>query len=284
VIVLAACGSSSELPPGPGMRACNTHDEDGDGVPDSCDNCPMFYNPDQADISESSTSLQFADGVGDACDLRPGLAGDKIVDFFPFASPDEANLWVGSGWTIANDRAIATGTAGWFGVHTYFTDGIMNQARIATITWTDPGAEVFLAVNGDGVESGMVCGIRRDPGGTGMDELEAHEVQGASTAMAISPITPGQELILLAWRNIDFKYKGTFLCRLVVGTTTTNLPIDVADANEYSAYAMGSTGAATEVSAVTIYTSPFLCHPPAFQGSGNDGVPDDGTEAYCNHD
>jgi hypothetical protein len=280
VIAIAGCGASSDLPPGPGMHACNTHDEDGDGIPDSCDNCPMFYNPDQADVGESSDGLQSPDGVGDACDLRPGLAGDKIVEFFPFASPDEANQWTGAGWTIANDRAIATSIASWVGVQTFFTDGIMNQARIPTITWVDPGAEVYHAVNGDGVESGMVCGIRRDPHGDGMDEIDSHEIQGMAATMEIPAILPGQEVVVTAWRAIDYKYVAKFLCRVATDTLHWDVTIDVTDPDEYSAFAMGSTGAITEVSAVTVYISPFLCHPPAFQG----GSAGDGGEAYCNHE
>ncbi len=38
-------------------------DSDGDGVPDSIDNCPLVYNPDQKDTD--------GDGVGDACDNCP---------------------------------------------------------------------------------------------------------------------------------------------------------------------------------------------------------------------
>ncbi len=37
-----------------------TNDSDGDGVPDASDNCPMVFNPDQADSNH--------DGFGDACD------------------------------------------------------------------------------------------------------------------------------------------------------------------------------------------------------------------------
>ncbi|MCP5153064.1 MAG: S8 family serine peptidase [Ectothiorhodospiraceae bacterium] len=39
-------------------------DSDGDGVPDSADNCPLSANPDQADGD--------GDGIGDACDTRAG--------------------------------------------------------------------------------------------------------------------------------------------------------------------------------------------------------------------
>lgn len=42
------------------------NDSDDDGIPDSCDNCPTTYNPDQKDRD--------GDGIGDACDLRCGKA------------------------------------------------------------------------------------------------------------------------------------------------------------------------------------------------------------------
>jgi hypothetical protein len=43
-------------------------DVDGDGVPDSIDNCPAVYNPNQLDGDE--------DGYGDACDLCPQTSND----------------------------------------------------------------------------------------------------------------------------------------------------------------------------------------------------------------
>jgi C1A family cysteine protease len=44
-------------------------DSDGDGVPNSIDNCPLDYNPDQTDTD--------GDGIGDACDDSDG---DKFTD------------------------------------------------------------------------------------------------------------------------------------------------------------------------------------------------------------
>ncbi len=46
-------------------------DNDGDGVPDSCDNCPTRFNPSQAD--------QDGDGIGDAC-CCVGIQGDLNLE------------------------------------------------------------------------------------------------------------------------------------------------------------------------------------------------------------
>ena len=47
-------------------------DLDGDGVPDTQDNCPSIANPEQADGD--------GDGVGDACDNCPGVANPNQAD------------------------------------------------------------------------------------------------------------------------------------------------------------------------------------------------------------
>ncbi|CAG0955150.1 Alpha-agarase [Methanosarcinales archaeon] len=65
-------------------------DTDGDGVPDSTDNCPSVSNPDQADID--------GDGKGDACDTSDDrdtdLDGIKdVVDNCPSVpNPDQADI------------------------------------------------------------------------------------------------------------------------------------------------------------------------------------------------
>src|SRR5687767_10783077 len=52
----------------------STHDEDGDGVVDECDNCPSVSNASQADVGEVNAGGS-ADGVGDGCDPRPSAGG-----------------------------------------------------------------------------------------------------------------------------------------------------------------------------------------------------------------
>jgi len=47
-------------------------DEDGDGVPYADDNCPTFFNPDQADID--------MDGIGNACDCDADLFADNLIN------------------------------------------------------------------------------------------------------------------------------------------------------------------------------------------------------------
>ncbi len=83
-------------------RDCGTHDEDGDGVPDFCDNCPVDPNAGQLDSD--------GDGVGDRCDPRPGLR-DRIAYFNSFATADLTG-WAINNASISNDQLHLTNPSG----------------------------------------------------------------------------------------------------------------------------------------------------------------------------
>lgn len=82
-----------------GNTACvpaSSHDEDGDGVADSCDPCPQIAH-------EAATDTD-GDHLPDACDPRPAIAGDYLVKFFGFdaGGPDLAGLgWMAAAGSLA---------------------------------------------------------------------------------------------------------------------------------------------------------------------------------------
>ncbi|MBX3154397.1 MAG: thrombospondin type 3 repeat-containing protein [Deltaproteobacteria bacterium] len=238
------------------------HDEDGDGIGDLCDNCPTIPNPDQADTSEVAL-LQFEDGVGDACDLRPARAGDVLAFFHPFASAGEAAAFTGEGWTIANDHAVAGGTARWAGKRRRMGDGLMGQLHLPVISWLDGqagGASVALELDVD-EGSGLTCAIRRAATVDGADELVASEVFGETAVKRIGvPGIPVTNAILVGWRDINFDRKATFLCRAIVGGiggTVHEIRIPSGLDLGFGSYAFGASGAHVEASALLVYTSPM---------------------------
>jgi hypothetical protein len=72
LVVTVACGRVGFDP--------MEHDEDGDGIPDTDDNCPAIANPDQADADH--------DLVGDACDPEPTIPRQSIALFSAFVNGD----------------------------------------------------------------------------------------------------------------------------------------------------------------------------------------------------
>lgn len=102
-------------------------DLDGDGIPNTADNCPTTPNPEQYNedgdafgdacdpcppVADDAPVDTDNDGVADACDPRPTQAGDQIVLFegFHAALPGGWNQF--GTWTIANDAASTDATGG----------------------------------------------------------------------------------------------------------------------------------------------------------------------------
>jgi hypothetical protein len=224
------------------------HDEDGDVLGDRCDNCPTVANADQADTTEVAVDA-FADGVGNACDLRPGLAGDEIGRLFAFATDAEIRGFVGSGWTIAGDqlRLDPGVTASWRGARGEMGDGLAVWLAIDSTTWTDN--EAFVQVELDGLS---ICTLRHTPNG---DVLEAGERDGVPVTANLDP-SATTAMTLIAWRRIT-SAQDEIECRVMRGGETTVVEQVLTDdlvVGSYALYTSGDVGVA--IGSLVVYTSP----------------------------
>jgi Thrombospondin type 3 repeat len=85
------------------MFNTDQHDEDNDSVGDLCDNCPHVANATQTNDLDN-------DSVGDICDPNPTLGGDSIARFLPMhVAP--AQVAESGGWTQGADSRIHATTA-----------------------------------------------------------------------------------------------------------------------------------------------------------------------------
>jgi hypothetical protein len=124
-------------------------DSDGDGVPDSADNCPTVYNPDQTDTDH--------DGVGDACDsdadgdgmpttyeqahacLNPNVAdGSGDPDYDEFSSLTEYSL--GSNPCRDSTQLGYAANSGWIDAGIGLTAGEWFSSSATGVVYTNPGA------------------------------------------------------------------------------------------------------------------------------------------------
>ncbi|MBF0491776.1 MAG: thrombospondin type 3 repeat-containing protein [Deltaproteobacteria bacterium] len=77
-------------------------DRDGDGIPDSIDNCPMVANPAQTDSD--------GDGVGDACDNCPTVPNPNQADSNANGVGDACEITRELSGSISNARQTCTGS------------------------------------------------------------------------------------------------------------------------------------------------------------------------------
>lgn len=255
-MLVAACGDDAAVMPRDSGPCVDDHDEDKDAVGDSCDICPASPDPRQLDSTEAATMLVFPDGVGDACDPRPGQSGDKLGAFHPFFDPATMASWNGAGFTIASDVATATATARWTHRTRELGDGIFVQARLGQLAWSASG-RFELVVDGNGVDSGLACAITKDRDGDTFDELEAREVGGAVDVKTANMEIDGA-ITITAWRIIDVNRRGRLRCRVSFDGGMVSNEIATLDDAALGIYGMASDASTTEVASLVVYTSPTL--------------------------
>jgi len=184
----------------------STHDEDGDGLFDDVDNCPVTSNP--PNTPGAPQDDLDGDGVGDVCDPHAATPGDSIaaLEFFngnfgDFWTPD-INTWTAGSDTLTSPESPAAGAD----QHFLLRQSI--QAKNATMevgfTVLDFGPEgnkneisIRLDADTDMAHCDLVEQQRDD-----RSELEIG-TQGFSTGTQFMPEVPvGSSLRLRLTRNV----------------------------------------------------------------------------------
>ena len=258
LFVPAACGDDAATSDaGPRCPAtADPHDEDGDGIVDECDNCPAHANATQSDTTELEARA-FADGVGDACDLRPSVAGDKLQAFYAFASETDADAWIGDGFTISGDALHASGTAMWTSARAVPSGGVIVVAQIASL---EPGAqgEFVVAFDGDGVTAGTTCSLAAQV-------VTAREIQGEMAMIDLeTAIAPDEPVTLIAWRSsadTPTGRAGTIACRVTRDDVPIEARLMLADDLVSGAHAIAARDVTVDMTSASVYTSPLPKNP-----------------------
>ena len=81
--------------------SCGSHDDDLDGVPNGCDNCPTLYNPNQADSD--------GDGTGDVCEAAPATPTPTLT---PTLTPTATRTWTATPTRTPTPTPTRTPTPG----------------------------------------------------------------------------------------------------------------------------------------------------------------------------
>ena len=225
------------------------HDEDRDAFGDACDNCPTTPNVTQADTTEVAVNA-FEDGVGDACDYRPGLAGDQVGAFFSWATPEQMDAWTGTGWTLDSDELRTTGAARWQIKRGETGNGLIVVAEITALDLS--AGPLTISLDGDGINAGLTCTLQQGLGG---EELVAREIGGAMDLVNVSGQNPLIARSLAAWRRVTLA-ANELECRIEQGSTKTDASILLTDDIFTGTYSLSSSGASAALSSLIVLTAP----------------------------
>jgi hypothetical protein len=161
LLLLVGCGRIGfEGETAPDARTCTApvgHDEDGDGIDDSCDGCPHVNDPSQLDQDE--------DGVGDACDPRVAEPGDSIAFFDAFVVPDPGWIRTGIVGTYTGDSIVAdTRNNRKFAFRRAYTQGVDTLVLAGEFGEATPAADRQLTLGIAGTDtSAYYCELQGPP-------------------------------------------------------------------------------------------------------------------------
>jgi hypothetical protein len=185
-------------PDGPPTACSVTTDEDGDGVKDACDNCPADFNPDQANVMETSAGAA-ADGLGDVCDPRPTQGGDSLLFFDGFASSTLDPAWTAdrSAYSVAGGDLLfdRPGDTTPRSLQRGMGTDVLVDTRFTFVAWgsdSDPSVNqnLFIGVRGNaGSGDDVRCAARRSSS-SGNETSVAYFEYGDSSAPSTTMAAP----------------------------------------------------------------------------------------------
>ncbi len=182
-------------------EVCGSHDEDGDGIADGCDNCPGFANPNQENAD--------ADVLGDECDPSAGAPNELLL----FESFEQLGQWAprtGDWLQLDDDAVFAPEEVRDTGHHTlvfgppFPTPSTLVLEYVVRILEDYRGtASIAVAIGNNGTVEGETCGLSRV---VDVDRLEVRQPQTTDTRVLATPLTAGtRHRVIMAIDGPDLK-------------------------------------------------------------------------------